>query len=218
MRPLKEAVISYDIACQYSRKFEERFAASPALEVPNCSLIFAVPKFHLPAHKDACRYLYSFNYLKNVGRTDGEAIERFWSRHNFLSGSTRKMSPETRLDTLNAHFSDWNWRKLCGMGESSFLSRIRTHTPSGEAIQSRLIEAQEQVYAHNTRFTELKASLTNADVVVSNLITQWLMTYLADSGGPKLTMFMYQCVECALLTSLPLKKVNIQFNPGSHHY
>lgn len=116
MRALKEVVLSYDIACQYSRRFEQRFAASPDLEMPHCSLIFAVPKFHLPAHKDSCRYFYSFNYLKHVGRTDGEAIERFWSRHNFLSGSTRKMSPETRLDVLNAHFSDWNWRKLCGMG------------------------------------------------------------------------------------------------------
>ena len=149
MRPLKEAVISYDIACQYSCKFEERFAASPALEVPHCSLIFAVPKFHLPAHKDACRYLYSFNYLKNVGRTNGEAIERFWSCHNFLSGSMRRMSPETRLDTLNAHFSDWNWHKLCGMGKSSPPFRICTHTPSGKVIQSRLIKAQEQVYAHD---------------------------------------------------------------------
>jgi hypothetical protein len=106
MRSLKEAIISYDIACQYLRKFEEHFAASPALEMPHCSLIFAVPKFHLPAHKDACRYFDSFNYLKKVGRTDGEAIERFWSHHNFLSGSTRRMSPEARLDTLNAHFYD----------------------------------------------------------------------------------------------------------------
>jgi len=116
MPGIKEVILSYDIACQYSKNFVERFTASPALNMPQCSLIFAIPKFHLPVHKEDCRYFYSFNYLKKVGRTDGEAIERFWSRHNFLSGSTSRMSPETRLDTLNAHFLDWNWRKLCNMG------------------------------------------------------------------------------------------------------
>jgi hypothetical protein len=120
MQGLSEIVLSYDIACQYSRRFKDRFTASPTLQLPDCSLLFAIPKFHLPAHKEDCRYFYSFNYLKKVGRTDGEAIERFWSRLNFLSGSTRKMSPESRLDTLNAHMADWNWRKLCGMGKSCF--------------------------------------------------------------------------------------------------
>jgi hypothetical protein len=116
MTGLKEVVLSYDIGCQYSKKFVERFARSPALTLPRCDLTFAIPKFHLPAHKEACRYVYSFNYLKKVGRTDGEAIERFWSRHNLLSGSTSRMNPETRLDSLNVHFADWNWRKLGEMG------------------------------------------------------------------------------------------------------
>jgi hypothetical protein len=116
MSGLQEIVLSYDIACQYSRRFPDRFAASPFLEMPRCLLLWAVPKFHLPAHREECRYSLSFNYLKHVGRTDGEAIERLWSGHNFLSGSTMRMSPEARLDTLNAHFADWNWRKLCSMG------------------------------------------------------------------------------------------------------
>jgi Kyakuja-Dileera-Zisupton transposase len=119
MRGLHEIIFSYDIACQYSRRFLERFNASPALNAPDCSLIFAIPKFHLPAHKEDCRYYYSFNYLKKVGRTDGEAIERFWSRHNFLSGSTTRMTPESRLDTLDSHFADWNWQKTLSMGNFS---------------------------------------------------------------------------------------------------
>jgi hypothetical protein len=116
MKGLKEIVLSYDIACQYSRNIQQRFEASPELEMPNCQILYAIPKFHLPAHVESCRYYYSFNYMKYVGRTDGEAIERLWSCHNFLSGSTSRMTPEGRLDTLNAHFADWNWRKLCRMG------------------------------------------------------------------------------------------------------
>lgn len=61
------------------------------------------------------------------------------------------MSPEARLDTLNSHFYDWNWRKLCGMGET---------------LHSRLIGAREQVEVHTVRFRELQASLDNQDVVM----------------------------------------------------
>jgi hypothetical protein len=119
MKNLQEIILSYDIACQYSHRFLERFMASPYLQLPACPISFAIPKFHLPAHKDGCCYFYSFNYMKKVGRTDGEAIERFWSRHNYLSGSTSRMTPEGRLDALNTHFADWNWRKLCNMSRFS---------------------------------------------------------------------------------------------------
>lgn len=117
MSKIKEVILSYDIACQYQRNFHTRFANSPFLHRPDISLIFLIPKFHLPAHKIDCHYQYSFNYERNVGRTDGEAIERFWSTHNFLSGSTMRMTPGSRADTLNFHFNDWNWKKTCKMGE-----------------------------------------------------------------------------------------------------
>lgn len=113
---LKEIVLSYDIACQYSKQFFNRFANSQTLQLPDTQITFLVPKFHLPAHKEDCRFQYSFNYAKGVGRTDGEGIERFWSPHNWLSGSTSKMTHLSRMDTLNLHFSDWNMRKARRMG------------------------------------------------------------------------------------------------------
>jgi Kyakuja-Dileera-Zisupton transposase len=116
---IADVVLSYDIACQYSRNFRSRFLLWPAILLlpPHLSILFLIPKFHLPVHKEECRYNYSFNYTKKVGRTDGEAIERFWGTHNHLSGSTMKMTPGSRLDTLNFHFNDWNWRKSCKMGK-----------------------------------------------------------------------------------------------------
>jgi Kyakuja-Dileera-Zisupton transposase len=118
MAGICEVVISYDIACQYVRNFEARFNRMPTILLLPLQLfiIFLIPKFHLPVHKEECRYKYSFNYMKKVGRTDGEAIERFWSSQNHLSGSTMRMTPGARLDTLNFHFNDWNWRKTCKMG------------------------------------------------------------------------------------------------------
>lgn len=117
MGGIREVVLSYDIACQYSRHFHQRFNSSRILNLPNFDIKFLIPKFHLPAHQEACRFHYSLNYSKGVGRTDGEAIERFWSTHNHLSGSTSKMTPGARLDTLNLHIRDWNVRKSINMGK-----------------------------------------------------------------------------------------------------
>lgn len=114
---LKDIIISYDIACQYSKHFLNRFINCNLLTLPTADIHWLIPKFHLPAHQEDCRHLYSFNYMKGVGRTDGEAIERFWSPHNYLSGSTSKMTYDFRMDTLNLHFSDWNMRKARHMGK-----------------------------------------------------------------------------------------------------
>ena len=114
-----EVIISYDIACQYSRNFRNRFDQLPAiLLIPlHLVILFLIPKFHLPVHKEDCRFNYSFNFTKNVGRTDGEAIERLWSNLNHLSGSTMKMTRGSRMDALNFHLNDWNWKKTCKMGK-----------------------------------------------------------------------------------------------------
>jgi hypothetical protein len=116
MKNIEEIVLSYDIACQYSINWENRFHGSTFLEKPPAEVYFLIPKFHLLCHKDKCRYEYSFKYNRNVGWTDGEAIERFWSPHNHLSSSTSKMLAGFRLDTLNSHFADWNLRKTRKMG------------------------------------------------------------------------------------------------------
>lgn len=54
--------------------------------------------------------------MPGVGRTDGEAPERGWSHINPVATSTREMGPGSRRDTLDDHFSDWNWKKTTGMG------------------------------------------------------------------------------------------------------
>ena len=82
---------------------------------------FLVPKFHLPAHVEACNLAYSFNLTKGVGRTDGEAPERGWANINPAAQSTKEMGPGSRRDTLDDHFGDWNWKKITKMGEPHVL-------------------------------------------------------------------------------------------------
>jgi hypothetical protein len=118
-------VVSYDVACQWNKKLWQRMALYPRelhVEPDGRKLfIFLVPKFHLPAHIEACQIDYSFNLTKNVGRTDGEAPERGWAHINGAAISTREMGPGSRRDTLDDHFGDWNFKKNTGMGMCNLL-------------------------------------------------------------------------------------------------
>lgn len=114
-------MLSYDIACQWHKNIWDRMAnvipKSIRLDKIVKHTTFLVPKFHLPAHIAECNLNFSFNHAKHVGRTDGEAPERGWSRTNALATSTREMGPGFRRDTLDDHFNDWNWKKVTGMGK-----------------------------------------------------------------------------------------------------
>ncbi|KAG2126330.1 uncharacterized protein EDB93DRAFT_1243843 [Suillus bovinus] len=113
--------ISYDIACQWSKKLWTRMSVFPQqyhLDHNSKTITFLVPKFHLPAYILSCQTTYLFNFIKGVGRTDSEAPERGWADINPVATSTRKMGPGSRCDTLDNHFNDWNWKKVCLMGKT----------------------------------------------------------------------------------------------------
>ncbi|KAJ6619067.1 hypothetical protein B0H10DRAFT_1947080 [Mycena sp. CBHHK59/15] len=77
-------------------QFGERYILK-CLEVLNyindALTVFLVPKFHLPAHIEACNLRFSFNLTRDVGQTDGEAPERGWANANPLANSTAEMGP-----------------------------------------------------------------------------------------------------------------------------
>ncbi|KAK0237943.1 hypothetical protein EDD85DRAFT_921417 [Armillaria nabsnona] len=83
-----DLVISYDIACQWHKKFFDRM-------------------FHLPAHILKCRNKFSFNFSAKVGRTDREAPEQGWAVTNALANSTKEIGPGSRRDTLDDHFGEY---------------------------------------------------------------------------------------------------------------
>jgi len=115
-------VISYDIACQWHKKLGERMKIFPPEEALSNSIQhirYLIPKFHLPAHVEACNLGFSFNLTKGVGRTDGEAPEQGWANINPAAQSTKEMGPGSRRDTLDDHFGDWNWKKIIKMGTHS---------------------------------------------------------------------------------------------------
>ncbi|KAJ6448083.1 hypothetical protein C8R45DRAFT_1128122, partial [Mycena sanguinolenta] len=112
--------VSYDIACQWHLNIWTRMVnyADVTLTLRGKTfLTFLVPKFHLPAHIEACNLKYSFNLTPFVGQTDGEAPERGWADANPLARSTKEMGPGFRRDTLDDHFNDWNHKKIIGLGQ-----------------------------------------------------------------------------------------------------
>ncbi|KAJ7722771.1 hypothetical protein B0H14DRAFT_3098400 [Mycena olivaceomarginata] len=111
--------ISYDIVCQWYKNIWRRLASyHPKL----CErggrrfYVWLIPKFHLPAHIEACNIRFSFNLTPFVGQTDGEAPERGWANANPLANSTKEMGPGARRDALDDHFNDWNHKKIVGLG------------------------------------------------------------------------------------------------------
>ncbi len=112
-------VVSYDIACQWSKSIFERLKKLPPmvrLQLITGLIRFAVPKLHIHSHTRHCQENYSLNYLPGVGRTDGEGIERPWANIGATATSTRVMGPGSRIETLNDHWSHWNWQKTVGLG------------------------------------------------------------------------------------------------------
>lgn len=116
---ISELFVSYDIACQWHKNIWERMKTFPMEireQMDKTYCVFLIPKFHLPAHIEACNVLFSFYLTRYVGLTDGEAPERGWSMLNPLAGSTAEMGPGMRRDTINDAFNDMNHKKIVGFG------------------------------------------------------------------------------------------------------
>jgi hypothetical protein len=121
-------VISYDVVCQWFKKLWHRMKVIPhhwqVDHEGKTSVVFLIPKFHLPSHIQYCHNNFSWNLTKRVGRTDGECPERGWSVGDPLASSVREMGPGQRRDVIDGHIGDRNHKKVVGMGEH-FQSRLR---------------------------------------------------------------------------------------------
>ncbi|KAG6810168.1 hypothetical protein H0H92_013032 [Tricholoma furcatifolium] len=156
-RNLRMVYVSYDICCQWSIHLRERMLEldpSFFLHDDTVSIKFAVPKWHLSAHVENCRTNYSLHYTVGAARTDGEAPERGWAEVNPLASSTKEMGPGSRRDCMDAHFGDYNWRKIVVMGSTLY-----------RKAKAAAIDAAEHAIAHD----ELTATLPAATV------SQWII-------------------------------------------
>jgi hypothetical protein len=109
-------IITYDIGCQWSKNMWKRMEDFPeAMKLnPDTRVDVGIPSWHINAHGKNCRDNFSLGYLAGAGRTCGEEVETSWSHTNALAPSVREMGPAARHDTLNDHWSGWNFHKIVG--------------------------------------------------------------------------------------------------------
>lgn len=96
---LNLAFVSYNIVCQWQRNLMDRctrFESPLRSHLSSLELVYAIPKFHLPAHGFKCWSRFSLNFIPGSARVDGEAIERLWARTNPVATSTREMKASVR--------------------------------------------------------------------------------------------------------------------------
>ncbi|KAG2339219.1 hypothetical protein BDR05DRAFT_1003487 [Suillus weaverae] len=79
-----------------------------------------------------------------MARTDGEAPKRGWSNINPVVTSTRELGPGSRRDTLDNHFSDWNWCKVCNFGPF-LLQKLKEAIPQWDRHASDLVDFEEAI-------------------------------------------------------------------------
>ncbi|EPS93480.1 hypothetical protein FOMPIDRAFT_39266, partial [Fomitopsis schrenkii] len=167
-----QVVVSYDIACQWSVNLWSRMTQYDfEFNQEQRTIIFLIPKFHLPAHQESCQIKYSYNYVKHVGRTDGEAVERGWAAVNGFSGSTKEMGPGSRRDVLDDAFGDYNWRKVvqlpktllqrvknAGEERSKFALELRELTESTDAVRIAEWTTQVEAWENGSDYNPFEAT------------------------------------------------------------
>ncbi|KAJ7018761.1 hypothetical protein C8F04DRAFT_1277227 [Mycena alexandri] len=156
---ISELFVSYDIACQWHKNIWERmktFDQEVRFVRGKKFCVFLIPKFHLPAHIEACNILFSFHLTRYVGMTDGEAPERGWAMLNPLASSTAEMGPGNRRDTINHAFNDMNHKKNLGLGK---------------AMLDKLVDCVPELIGASTELEELERSLR--DLGAGATLTQW---------------------------------------------
>ncbi|RDX40788.1 hypothetical protein OH76DRAFT_1365678 [Lentinus brumalis] len=153
MRHLRvRKLVSYDIACQWSKGLLERIAKFPShlrIPLPTGTLKYVIPKLHWGAHERKNHSQYSLNYIPGAARLDGEGIERRWWWIQPVANSTKSMGPGRRQGCLEDQWSYANWRKIVDFAE--FMRR-------------RFMLARQEATAQKKAFDTFSASFKKKNI------------------------------------------------------
>jgi hypothetical protein len=117
---------SYNINCQWSVQLWERIPSYPPdmqLSINAEDMTFKIPKLHMQAHQAKCHPKFSFNFSLNVGRMDGEGIERRWAATNEAAGAAAEMSPGAHQEFLDDVLGFQNHKKILNLGAHYMISQ-----------------------------------------------------------------------------------------------
>ncbi|KAI9058883.1 hypothetical protein FKP32DRAFT_1606369 [Trametes sanguinea] len=140
-------IVSYDIACQWSKSILDRIANFPAhiqIPLPEGTVMYVIPKLHYSSHQQLGHSKFSLNYRVGCARTDSEGIERRWWWLQPIANSTKVMGPGMRQGVLEDQWGYSNWRKTVDL--------VWT-------LSARLKEAVRELGEHQALFQALTENL-----------------------------------------------------------
>ncbi|RDX44783.1 hypothetical protein OH76DRAFT_1538039 [Lentinus brumalis] len=123
----EDILASYDVSCIYDKNIDFRFDKY-GWDASDHNIEWAIPKFHINAHREHCRANYNLHFIPFACRYDGESIERLWAEFNAAATSTKEMGPGSRRDTLDDIFAHHNWGKVI-MLPGYLLNKIKKGVP-----------------------------------------------------------------------------------------
>ena len=113
--------VSYDISCSYSVRVPSRWTRYGYDTLTNRFISWCIPMFHLNAHRERCRSVFSPYLLLHSGRLNGEGVERRWAMANGYAPATKEMGPGSRSDLLDDVFAYQNWVKITHLRKCSYI-------------------------------------------------------------------------------------------------
>nr|GAT46441.1 predicted protein [Mycena chlorophos] len=171
--------ISYDIACQWKLRLSERMARLPShmqKDQQTMKLQFGLPVFHAPSHINECQEENDLSLKPGVGKTDGEAIERFWSNLNPAAYSTKEMGLGHRADVLDDHIDNHNFLKNLGLGSN---------------LQRRLVVARDEYARQEAAFGAV------SDGITTDLQAEWTAQVRAwEANNMQTNPYVRQTEDC----------------------
>jgi len=183
---IKDVVVTYDIACQWSKNLSRRlptYSSFPQLDLSTLnSFRVAVPKFHLVGHGTSCQATFNLAFMDGVGMTHGEGVETIWSHSTSLATWSRENGPAARRLILDDHWSGWNWSKLVGLREYTlFVIKLYiTHSFTGPQLKKMLENAW--------RWAKIQRDAADSmDATWPEFVPDWkkmLIAYKKDKSKP----------------------------------
>lgn len=160
---IKDVVVTYDVACQWSKNLSSRLKTYSSIPPLNLNALesfrTAVPKFHLIGHGPPCQSRFNLAFMDGVGMTHGEGVETIWSHSTSLATWSRENGPAARRLILDNHWTGWNWSKLVGLREYFPLVRnLCIYSPAQRPSAEENVRKSMEVGCYSARggeFTEL---------------------------------------------------------------
>ncbi|KAF8057043.1 hypothetical protein FPV67DRAFT_1677798 [Lyophyllum atratum] len=112
MTSIENLFLLYDIMCQYIMYLKERIGD---LLPEHLIIKAAIGVMHVHGHQLKCFPRFSPSFVPGAAIVTGEILESLWSTLNSISPMARTCTLAHRVEILDDHMTDSNWKKLLGM-------------------------------------------------------------------------------------------------------